>query len=118
MVGALTIGVDYDTFWHLTPAKLDIFVSAHNNKKRQKDWESWISGQYTLRAVSVAIDQAMNGKKSKLEYFDEPVLWKFMDESELTEEEREKREMDAEISKMKQWIANDQARGLPETKVI
>ena len=71
MVGALTIGVDYDTFWHLTPAKLDIFV-----------------------------------------------LWKFMDESELTEEEREKREMDAEIAKMKQWIANDQARGLPETKVI
>lgn len=60
----------------------------------------------------------MNGKKSKLEYFDEPVLWKFMDESELTEEEREKREMDAEIAKMKQWIANDQARGLPETKVI
>ena len=106
MVGALTIGVDYDTFWHLTPAKLDIFVSAHNNKKRQKDWESWINGQYTLRAVSVAIDQAMN------------VLWKFMDESELTEEEREKREMDAEIAKMKQWIANDQARGLPETKVI
>ena len=110
MVGALTIGVNYDTFWHLTPAKLDIFVSAHNNKKRQKDWESWINGQYTLRAVSVAIDQAMN--------FGEPVLWKFMDESELTKEEREKREMDAEIAKMKQWIANDQARGLPETKVI
>lgn len=117
LVGALSIGIDYDTFWHLTPAELDIFVQANSNKKRQKDWEAWLNGQYTMKAVSVAIDHALNGSKAKSKYFEDPILWKILDESELTEEERERRAMEAEIAKMNQWIENDRRRGLPETKV-
>lgn len=78
---------------------------------------NWISGQYNLSAVSVAIDRVLNGKKSKSEYIKEPFLWKFLEESQLTEEEREKREMEKEILAMEQWIANDRARGLPETNI-
>ncbi len=68
-----------------------------------------------MQAFIVAIDKILNGKKSKMEYFKEPVLWKFLDEQELTEEEREKRAMEKEILAMEQWIANDKQRGLPET---
>lgn len=78
---------------------------------------NWLSNQYTLSAVRVAIDQALNGKKAKTEYIKEPVLSKFLDESELTEEERKKREMEKELLAMERWIANDKARGLPETKI-
>ncbi len=82
-----------------------------------KDEENWLMGQYNLKAFAVAIDKILNGKKSKAEYFKEPVLWKFLDESELTEEEKEKRAMEKEILAMEQWISNDKTRGLPETKI-
>ena len=78
---------------------------------------NWISGQYDLSAFNIVIDQVLNGRKSKVKYIKEPILWKFLEESELTEEEREKREMEKEILAMEQWIANDRARGLPETNI-
>lgn len=114
---ALALGISYETFTRLTPAKLKIFQKAHNIKKRIRDEENWLMGQYTLRAVLVAIDHALNGRKAKSKYFEEPVLWKFLDEAELTEEEKEKRAMEKELLAMEQWIANDKRRGLPETKI-
>lgn len=86
-------------------------------RKRETDEMNWISGQYSLSALSVALDRVLSGKKSKEEYIKEPILWKFLEESQLTEEEREKREMEKEILAMEQWIANDRARGLPETNI-
>ena len=74
-------------------------------------------GQYNLKAFSVVVDGVLSGRKAKSKYFEEPMLWKFLDESELTEEEREKREMEREILAMERWISNDKARGLPETKI-
>lgn len=74
-------------------------------------------GQYNLKAFAVVVDGVINGRKAKAKYFTEPMLWKFLDESELTDEEREKRAMEREILAMEQWIANDKARGLPETKI-
>ena len=74
-------------------------------------------GQYNLKAFAVVVDGVINGRKAKAKYFTEPMLWKFLEESELTEEEREKRAMEREILAMEQWIANDKARGLPETKI-
>lgn len=114
---ALAIGVPYDVFWHITPKKLESFEKAYRNTKRAKDEENWLMGQYNLKAFSVALDRALHGRKAKSEYFKEPVMWKFIDESELTEEEKEKREMEREILSMEQWISNDRKRGLPETKM-
>lgn len=79
-------------------------------------------GQYNLQAFRVVMGEVMaglsgKGRKPKTKYFEEPMLWKFLNESELTGEEREKREMEKEILAMEQWIANDKARGLPETKI-
>lgn len=71
-----------------------------------------------MMAMQVVLDRILNGKKAKSKYFEEPMLWKFLDEEQLTEEEREKRDMERELLAMEQWIANDRARGLPETKII
>ena len=79
---------------------------------------NWLSNQYTMPALTVAIDRALNGKKAKSEYVKEPVLSKFWEYAGWTEEEREKREMEKEILAMERWIANDKARGLPETKIM
>lgn len=74
-------------------------------------------GQYNLKAFAVVVDGILNGRKSKSKYFEEPMLWKFLDEAELTQEELDKRALEKEILAMEQWIANDKARGLPETKI-
>lgn len=74
-------------------------------------------GQYNLKAFAVVADGILNGRKAKSKYFEEPMLWKFLDEAELTQEELDKRALEKEILAMEQWIANDKARGLPETKI-
>lgn len=74
-------------------------------------------GQYNLKAFAVVVDGILNGRKAKSKYFKEPMLWKFLDEAELTQEELDKRALEREILAMEQWIANDKARGLPETKI-
>ena len=74
-------------------------------------------GQYNLKAFAVVVDGILNGRKAKPKYFEEPMLWKFLDEAELTQEELDKRALEKEILAMEQWIANDKARGLPETKI-
>lgn len=76
------------------------------------------SGQYTLSAVYVAIDHALNGKKAKSKYIENPILVEAIEDSMLTQEEIDEREMRKEILAMEQWIANDKRRGLPETKII
>ncbi len=51
-------------------------------------------GIYEFRAVSVAIDHCLNGRKATSEYFSEPLSWKNdkhtkeIEERELTEEEK------------------------------
>lgn len=78
-------------------------------------------GQYNLKAFAVVVDGVINGRKAKAKYFTEPMLWKFLDESELTDEEREKKESDEamrkEIASMDAWIASLRKSGLPETKI-
>lgn len=114
---ANVIGVSWSEFWTLNPRIIKTMMKGYGERIKRQDYMNWLSNQYTLSAVMVAIDKALNGKKSKEEYVKEPALSKFIDESELTEEEREKREMEREILAMERWISNDKARGLPETKI-
>ena len=112
----------YEAFWHLTPRKLKPFREAYSRKKREKDEDRWLLGQYNLQAFRVVMDEVMSGlsgkgRKPKTKYFKEPIFWKFFDEKELTQEELDKRALDREIIAMEQWIENDKARGLPETKI-
>lgn len=41
---------------------------------------AFVNGQYTLRAVSAAVDHVLHGKKAKIEYYKKPII-------ELNEEE-------------------------------
>lgn len=82
-----------------------------------QDCMTHASGQYTLSAVYVAIDHALNGKKAKSKYIEKPILAEVIEDSMLTQEEIDEREMRKEILAMEQWIANDKRRGLPETKI-
>lgn len=81
----------------------------------------WRMEQYIFDSVSVALDHrltALFGKKAKSKTFENPIFVQAIEDSMLTQEEIDEREMRKEILAMEQWIANDRRRGLPETKII
>lgn len=74
------------------------------------DYMNWMSGQYLISAINTCFV-----KEEK--YLKKPILKTLIEESRMTDEERELREMEEEIRKMDAWIAADRARGLPETSI-
>lgn len=107
MPNALAVGVPYDLFKHLNPVKLEPFFEANRIKRRMADEDMWrMCGSYMLSALSVAIDRAFSGRKSKAEYIKSPIL---SDDEErkdgFTEEElQQQREMF--VTRLKAMKAN------------
>lgn len=76
LVQALAIGVDYQTFWTLTPKKLSPFVEAFKQKQeyaartfREKaNFSAWLQGVYIARAIAVNFSKNTS-------YFDQPIVF-------------------------------------------
>ncbi len=98
----------------MNPHIIKVIAKADKERIKREDYINWISGQYTFSAIVTAIDSVLKGKA---EYIEKPILWKIIEDSELTEEERERRDMLAEIRAMDKWIENDRKLGLPETSM-
>lgn len=107
MPNALAVGVPYDLFKHLNPVKLEPFFEAHRIQRKMADEDMWrMCGTYMLSALTVAIDRAFNGRKSKIKYIENPVLSdSFEQKEEFTEEElQQQREMF--VAKLRAMKAN------------
>lgn len=62
-------------------------------RQKRKDEEMWIMGIYVQRAVGVAVEHCLNGRKAASEYFKVPICSKNSrireePEQELTEEQK------------------------------
>lgn len=101
---ALAIGVPYDTFWHLTPVKLQSFVKADELKKKREDEKLWLQGLYNYNAFGTVIQQALGNKNSK--YLDKPILQTYEEENKPLTEEEIQRRREAFIERMKVMKAN------------
>lgn len=120
MPNALSIGVSYELFWHLTPKKLKTFEKAYRIKKRLKDEEMYMQGYYNMIAFEVALSNfgaCMFGGKPEAKYLDEPILFKEQREEKMTQEEKDNLEIQKMIFAEEMWIRNDKLRGLPETMI-
>lgn len=76
----------------------------------------WAMGQYILSAVSTAVDGALNGRKAKAKYIKEPALKKVYEDSKLTEEERNERDLKLLIADMDKWAASLKSKGVKGQK--
>ena len=106
MPNALAIGVPYTVFWHLTPKKLESFVSAYKIKKKMEDENNWEIGLYFYHAAYAATRNAiMNafGKCGDAKYLGNPLLSDSMAESKELSEEEKQRAVD-------QFFAQEKAR--------
>lgn len=111
------MGVSWKEFWGMNPHIIKLLMKGHEEKIKEQDYLAWIFGQYTLSAVSTAIERNLAGKKSKSEYIKEPLLPKIFENEGLTEEEIHEKEIKKAILVEEQYIAIAFNNGLPKTKI-
>lgn len=107
---AKKMGVGWTEFWSMNPRILKAVSAGYEEQLLDIDYMNWMSGQYLISAINTCFV-----KEEK--YLKKPILKTLIEESRMTDEERELREMEEEIRKMDAWIAADRARGLPETSI-
>lgn len=85
----------YDIDWS-SPADMEPYLKAHREELKEKDYLAWLSNQYTLSAVLVAVEHCLAGKKAKSKYIEKPILQEIEKKQIenknvlLTEEEKKK----------------------------
>lgn len=87
------MGATEEQFWKMTQRSLEAFIEADSLKRKRKDKEMWVMGNYVRIGVSVALENGFS-KTPKAKYLDKPF-------SEMQEEEREltQEELDEQIRK-------------------
>lgn len=100
----------------MTPNKLDSFKKSYDLRRKIEDEKAWIMGNYVLHAVSTALDNCLQGKKSKAKYLDKPFLHDYlMDEKEMSQEEKDRIEIEKMLIAEKQWQMRHSMSNLPKT---
>lgn len=90
---ALSIGVEYDVFWRLTPRLLRVFVDADRMRKRELEVEMYVQGRYVFDAVSLALANGFRSKGSNPQnWLEEPYrILPFTEEEKAAQAEEERR---------------------------
>lgn len=109
-------------FWKLTFRQYEAYTKAHDLRLKEQDHMSWLSGMYTVSAVSLVASEILGGK-GKGKYVDAPFLAKeedrrqsldeeFLDNPEnITPEERKRRAQEL-FTNLHIFSANIQLRNL------
>lgn len=86
LVQALSIGISYNDFWHMTPHTIAIQIDAHKKKIEEKNYFMYIQGRYFADAIMATIGNSFRGKGQKpYEYPKEPYE---LTKRELTQSEK------------------------------
>lgn len=70
----MAIGVSYERFMYSCPKELEPFIETERLKMIRRDEDMYVMGVYTQRAVAVAIEHCLAGRKAKSKYFDKPLM--------------------------------------------
>lgn len=95
----------------MNPHIIKLLLKGHEEKIKEQDYLAWLFNQYTLSAVSVAVEHCLAGKKAKSEYIKEPILSKIgVEEKEITD-----KDIQMAILTEQRYMAMAVNKGLPET---
>lgn len=89
----MSIGVEYGTFWRITPRLLRAFVDADRLRKRELETKMYIEGRYMFDAVSLALANSFRKKGTQpMNWLEEPYrIIPFTEEEEKERQEEERR---------------------------
>lgn len=77
----------------MNPRIIKLLLKGYKEKIREQDYLAWLFGQYTLSAVSVAVEHCLAGRKAKSKYMEKSIIQELDANRPLTEEEKQ-REVD------------------------
>lgn len=95
----------------MNPHIIRLLLKGHEEKLKEQDHMAWLQGQYTLSAVSVAVEHCLAGRKAKSQYIKKPILSTI----ELENKEIAEKDIQMAIIVEEQYIAMTTNKGLPET---
>lgn len=81
----------------MNPHIIKLLMKGHEEKIKEKDYLAWLFNQYTLSAVSVAVEHCLAGKKARSKYIEKPIFSEIENKENqrndkiLTEEDKKKR---------------------------
>ena len=113
MLATKGYGLSVDDIDWSSPADMEPYIKAHDAEIKEKDYLSWMSNQYTMHAVSVAVDRCLAGRKARLKYIEEPILESVFKEKMESRYKESKEEV--AVFEMKQRINLLRKSGLPES---
>lgn len=113
MIATKGYGLSVDDIDWSSPADMKPYLKAHEEELKEKDYLSWIQGQYTLSAVSVAVERCLAGRKAKSQYIKKPILQDMLEETKGNGYKESQEEV--AIFEMKQRINLLRQNGLPES---
>lgn len=96
----------------MNPHIIKLIVKGHEEKMKQQDYMNWLNNQYTLSAVSVAVEHCLAGKKAKSQYVEKSFLQEYAEENQSGYKESKE---EVAIFEMKQRINLLRQSGLPES---
>lgn len=105
------MGVSWQEFWGMNPRIIKLLDKGHEEKIKEQDYIAWLFNQYTLSAVSVAVEHCLAGEKAKSKYIEKP----FLQDIERTERKNKESQEEIAIFEMKQRINLLRKSGLPES---
>lgn len=90
------MGVSWKEFWTMNPRIIKLLIKGHQEKIKEQDYLAWLFNQYTLSAVSVAVEHCLAGQKARSKYIEKPIMQEIEEKQEqksnkpLSEEEKKK----------------------------
>lgn len=94
MLATKGYGLSVDDIDWSSPTDMKPYLKAHEEELKEKDYLAWLSNQYTLSAVSAAVEHCFAGRKAKSKYIEKPIMQeiakKQAEKKPLTEENKKK----------------------------
>lgn len=84
----MKIDISYELFWNITPHEMEIMVDAYKEQQKHANYMMWISGMYTMSALSATVGNMFRKKGTEPNKYLEEPLPVFEERKELTEEEK------------------------------
>lgn len=90
----------------MNPHIIKLLLKGHEEKVKEKDYMAWLQGQYTLSAVSAAVERCLAGRKAKSKYIKKPLLQELEERNKPMTEKEIQRQRELFVAKLQAMKTN------------
>lgn len=90
----------------MNPHIINLLMKGHYEKIKEQDYFAWLFNQYTLSAVSVAVEHNLSGRKARSKYIEKPLLQEIEKKNAPMTEDEIQKQRELFITRMQAMQAN------------